>query len=807
MKKCLWLAIALICSFLHVQALFAGTGHFNNDGLSDILWRNTSTGQAVLWFMNADGTHSGQKTLLTNPNWTIAGTGYFNGDGLSDILWRNTSTGQVVLGFMNADGTQSGSKALLTNPDWTIAGTGYFNSGGISDILWRNISTGQVFLWFMNTDGTRSGYKTLLNDPNWTAAGTGYFNGDGLSDILWRNTSTGQVVIWFMNANGTHTSHKTLLVNPNWTIAGTGFFNGDGISDILWRDASTGQAVLGFMNADGTQSGRRTLLTNLNWNIYPLYAIPDVISFVTGGNSFSPVLVVYGSPEILWTWADGTTSSSPAPTKNYGSPGKRLNTLSVKPWSAVRRINIGYDAGDGGSGEIEYVADQHVSSVQGLELVAPYLAQWCSSYNELTSLNFISFTNLDTIECYLSQTLNRVHLANTPKLRRACFEDCNLASLDLSGSPLLEDLRGAQNNYPTITFGAIGSHVWHICVRDNPQLSNQTIFSDMTRFPNLSEFFIWNDNQTGNLRIPATSPTNYVSLLADGNHYTSLNLSGALANSLSQGTVSFRNNSLSSIDITGCSQITDLFLENNNLAASQLDTLLTTLDALERGSVNANSGATLTVDLRGNADPGSVGYAHAQSLAVKGWTILATGWSLSPPPPENNGETRIDFRTSGDATGMRCDFLGTDTVATWHWSDGTTSPAASGAGAVKSGLGSGSHDHYLVISNGAALTRFGASDGGQGRLISMTGFEKCTHLAVVYAYNESNLSVLGRTNTTITREYHLMGTGLSTASMDQIFADAAATGVANGTMWCSNQGTSASDGSRATLVSRGWSLY
>ncbi len=231
---------------------------------------------------------------------------------------------------------------------------------------------------------------------------------------------------------------------------------------------------------------------------------PDpVISFTTQGSSFSPVVVADDGAEILWTWADGPTSSSATPIKIYGSPGERVNTLLVKPWSAVRLINIGYDAGDGGSDAIEYVADQDVSSVNGLQIIAPYLAQWCSSYNDLTSLDFSNFTNLDTIECYLSQTLTHVKLENTPKLKRVCFEDCNLAELDLSGSPNLGDLRGASNEYTTITFGSIGSKLWHICVHDNP-ITNRALFSDMTPFPNLAEFIIWADNQTGNLKIPAT---------------------------------------------------------------------------------------------------------------------------------------------------------------------------------------------------------------------------------------------------------------------------------------------------------------
>ncbi|MHC1725972.1 MAG: hypothetical protein AB9866_08210 [Syntrophobacteraceae bacterium] len=544
---------------------------------------------------------------------------------------------------------------------------------------------------------------------------------------------------------------------------------------------------------------------------YLLLALPSLVSrkyivFTTEGSSFAPVITVSGSPTILWVWADGSTSDSTAPVKNYGSVARRVNKLYVNPWSALRRINIGYDGGDGGSGDIEHVADQQVSSVQGLHLVAPYLAQWCSSYNQITSLDFSNFTNLDTIECYLSQSMRNVNLWNTPKLKRACFEDCNLQALDLSGSPNLEDLRGALNDFPTINFGSIGAKVWHICVRDNPQLTDRTIFADMTPFPNLTEFFIWNDNQTGALRIPATHPTSTVSILADGNQYTSLDLSGALANSASYAEVIFRNNSLSSINITGCSQITRLYLQNNSFDAGSLDTLLATLDALGRNESDGGTGGLLWVDLRGNATPGSTGYDHAVNLGAKGWTVMAEGWTVEPLEP-SNGEQRIDFSTSGDQTVMRCDFGRAGTTAVWHWSDGTTTGAVSGECVTKTGLGAGAHDHYLMISDGAALTRFGACDGGgAGHLTAMPGFENFPSMRILYAYNEDGLTSLGRTNVTRMREYHLLGTALSALALDQVFADAVASNVAGGTIW-SASGTAASEADRAVLLARGWSLY
>jgi hypothetical protein len=99
---------------------------FNNDGKSDILWRNTSTGDNAIWFMNG-GTVSSSSAITsqTSQNWKVVGTGDFNNDGKSDILWRNTSTGSNSIWFMNG-GTVSSSSAITsqTNQNWKIVGTG-----------------------------------------------------------------------------------------------------------------------------------------------------------------------------------------------------------------------------------------------------------------------------------------------------------------------------------------------------------------------------------------------------------------------------------------------------------------------------------------------------------------------------------------------------------------------------------------------------------------------------------------------------------------------------------------------------------
>jgi hypothetical protein len=246
---------------------------FNADGQADILWRNKTTGQNVVWFMNGT-TYSNYAELMqvTDTNWQIMGTGDFNNDGKTDVLWRNTSTGQNVVWLM--DGVNYGGYAWLlevADLNWEIVGTGDFNGDGKIDILWRNKGTGQNVVWFMD-GATMSDWSWILPevpDTNWEIVGTGDFNSDGKTDILWRNKSTGQNVVWFMDGVA-YGSYAWLLevTDLNWEIAGTGDFNGDGKTDILWRNKSTGQNVVWLMN--GTTYGSYTWLPDVpdtNWEI------------------------------------------------------------------------------------------------------------------------------------------------------------------------------------------------------------------------------------------------------------------------------------------------------------------------------------------------------------------------------------------------------------------------------------------------------------------------------------------------------------------------------------------------------------
>ena len=260
-------------------------------------------------------------------------------------------------------------------------------------------------------------------------------------------------------------------------------------------------------------------------------------------------------------------------------------------------------------------ADQSVEAVANLDLVAASLEVWCSSYNRIESLDFSNFLQLHTIECFRSGSLRSVSLTNCPSLKRACFEECDLVNLDLTGCPNLEDLRAAANDFPSAVFPSSMPALWHICIRDNPQLTTQDLFASSDGFPELRELFIWNDNQAGMLKLSNMS-TARVDIQAYHNHYTSADFRGALQDENSSAFLELQDNLLTDINIDGCDQILFLNLRDNQLGESAVQYVLVTLDALGRQD------GSVYLDGSGNAAPPPGAATAIANLIAKGWTVI-----------------------------------------------------------------------------------------------------------------------------------------------------------------------------------------
>ncbi len=253
------------------QVLNVGTD-FNGDRKADLVWRNTETGENIVWRL--DGTTLiGSDSLVAVPsrNWVMGGTGDFNGDGKTDLAWRNNATGENVVWFMDGKTiAETGSFLTITDRNWVMGGTGDFNGDGKTDLAWRNYATGENAIWLM--DGTNIAQAAFIQpvpDRNWVMSGAGDFNRDNKADLVWRNDATGENAIWLMNGTQLLSgNYFTAVKDSNWRIGQTGDFNQDGNTDIAWHNGASGLNAVWLMNGTQLDQGRFIApLQGSSWNL------------------------------------------------------------------------------------------------------------------------------------------------------------------------------------------------------------------------------------------------------------------------------------------------------------------------------------------------------------------------------------------------------------------------------------------------------------------------------------------------------------------------------------------------------------
>ncbi len=244
------------------------------DGRADLIWTNKANGLIAVWKFN-DFHLNKQLTILPLqplPIWNLQATGDFNGDGKADWFWRNTVTGENVVWLMDDLNRQS---VIFLDPvinlNWAIAGVKDFTGDNQVDILWRNPETGENVVWEIDNQIRKSviSLPSVIN-LNWYVAGVGDFNQDGFTDILWYNPVTGEVVTWEMVGTSRDRVVSVLQIQDRrWRLAGASDINGDGRLDLVWRNQETRETIVRY--ADSSYSfpgiGYFDPVIDLNWEL------------------------------------------------------------------------------------------------------------------------------------------------------------------------------------------------------------------------------------------------------------------------------------------------------------------------------------------------------------------------------------------------------------------------------------------------------------------------------------------------------------------------------------------------------------
>jgi hypothetical protein len=238
---------------------------FNHDGISDLVFQDDTTREALVWYLSGPPNDSlvAWNWLATTgvTGWRLIATADFNGDGTPDLVWQNDATRQVLVWYMG------GTPATIVSWDWlAVSGVDGWrlvdavdlNHDGKPDLLWQNDTTFEVGVWYMggSTGNTFLGWSSLASSgvSGWRLVATGDFNGDGTPDLVWENAAS-QVVVWYMGGPQGNVllswDWLSMSSQAGWTVVGANDFNGDGKPDLVWQNAATRQVLVWFMGGSG----------------------------------------------------------------------------------------------------------------------------------------------------------------------------------------------------------------------------------------------------------------------------------------------------------------------------------------------------------------------------------------------------------------------------------------------------------------------------------------------------------------------------------------------------------------------------
>jgi hypothetical protein len=181
-----------------------GIGDFSGDGISDILMRDAAgnfgyqvvySSNVMVWHPTPGSALAAGGSLSSDPSWAVVGVGDFNNDGISDVMLRNSQGRmgyeQIANDTMVWHPTPSAGLAaggvVSSDPSYTVVGIGDFNRDGTSDVMMRNAAG---LLGYQTISGDVMTWHPLgTTEVSYSVVGIGDFNRDGVSDVMMRNSS------------------------------------------------------------------------------------------------------------------------------------------------------------------------------------------------------------------------------------------------------------------------------------------------------------------------------------------------------------------------------------------------------------------------------------------------------------------------------------------------------------------------------------------------------------------------------------------------------------------------------------------
>jgi hypothetical protein len=246
-------------------------GDFNGTDTSDLLMRNSSTGE--FWMYDVANNNVTAVTDMGNVglSWNVLGFGDFSGNaGETDMLMQNSANGELEL-YDISNGQFSGFHALgPVGSPWAVADFADFSgNAGETDMLMRNSATGEFELYDIADNQLTAAHDLGNVGTSWSILGFGDFSGNaGETDMLMQNAANGELELYDISNNQFTGFHALGPVGSPWVVAGFGDFSGNaGETDMLMRNSATGEFELYDISNNQITAAHDLGNVGLDWSV------------------------------------------------------------------------------------------------------------------------------------------------------------------------------------------------------------------------------------------------------------------------------------------------------------------------------------------------------------------------------------------------------------------------------------------------------------------------------------------------------------------------------------------------------------
>ncbi len=177
----------------------------DGNGKADIVVRNASTGQVVVWFMS-NGVRTAYKGSAFSPSLTYVLAADFNNDKKADLLFQDANRNLFIATSAGATFTLQ-AVGLAYGSTYTLRGAIDVSGDGNADILLHDVAANKLVVWYMQ-GATRTTYNSTTAPAGAVLVARGDFDGNKKYDIAWAHPTSGQV---WMSLSAGYSFTTTLL--------------------------------------------------------------------------------------------------------------------------------------------------------------------------------------------------------------------------------------------------------------------------------------------------------------------------------------------------------------------------------------------------------------------------------------------------------------------------------------------------------------------------------------------------------------------------------------------------------------------